>query len=281
MRLTGNKKRATIYVLALTAAAATAVACGASAPDTPATQPPGLSDATPTAQTRTGAVSPTPAAADIARAATPEEGATPSAVAPTPTQTVEEKAVRLMQEMITARGEINLGIVSAAGGNGHLGLVPVLVEVVSRSFDVEEALAIARALERITGETVGGDFVLVAPWYEWLGNQPAIPELPGFDVWLGERYGRIDPEFKGFFYEDVPTRIPLWSVQWGGVVKDGIPPLEFPAVIPAAEAKYLSPDELVFGVVVNGEARAYPHRIMGWHELANDMLGGRAISVVF
>lgn len=35
-----------------------------------------------------------------------------------------------------------------------------------------------------------------------------------------------------------------------------------------------SPASPVFGVVVNGEARAYPQRILGWHELARDRLGG-------
>ena len=44
---------------------------------------------------------------------------------------------------------------------------------------------------------------------------------------------------------------------------------------------FLNPDEPVFGVTINGESRAYPHRIMGWHELANDRLGGELITFVF
>ena len=41
------------------------------------------------------------------------------------------------------------------------------------------------------------------------------------------------------------------------------------------------PDEPGFGVTINGESRAYPHRIMGWHELVNDLLGGEQITFVF
>jgi len=93
--------------------------------------------------------------------------------------------------------------------------------------------------------------------------------------------GSIDPSFKDFFYADVPSTIPLWTIQWGGMVKDGIPPLEFPKTVPAGEVDFLNPDEPVFGVTINGESRAYPHRIMGWHGLANDWLGGELITFVF
>ena len=106
-------------------------------------------------------------------------------------------------------------------------------------------------------------------------------ELDGFDEWKGQRLGGIDPSFTKFLYQDVPARIPIWSVQWGGVLRDGIPPLEFPKTFPGDEVNFLLPDEPVFGVTINGESRAYPHRVMGWHELANDLLGGEQITFVF
>jgi hypothetical protein len=64
------------------------------------------------------------------------------------------------------------------------------------------------------------------------------------------------------------------------VVRDGIPPLEFPATIPGNEVDFLNPGEPVFGVTINGESRAYPHRILAWHELSNDRLGGELITFV-
>ena len=200
---------------------------------------------------------------------------------PTPL-TQEQKAVSLMWQMLDQFGAPNEGAVIAAGRNGHSGLVPVLVEVASRTYDPAAALSIAEALEAITGETVGGDFVLVAPWYSWMGLQdPPQVELDGYDEWRGELLSTIDPDFRRFIHSDVPTRIPLWSVAWGGVVRDGIPPLEFPKTKPGDQIKYLNLDEPVFGVTINGESRAYPHRIMGWHELANDRLGGELITFVF
>ena len=186
-----------------------------------------------------------------------------------------------MWGMFESNGRVSEAAIVVAGANGHPGLVPVLLEAASVTFDTDVALTIADALERITGERIGGDFVLVGPWFEWLGQQEEFPELPGYGGWKGALYSRIDPSFRDFFYGGVPHTIPLWSPMWGGVRKDGIPPLEYPKVIPASEAAYLEPDDPVFGVVVNGEARAYPWRIMAWHELSNDVVGGKHISVVF
>lgn len=257
----------TMIVASVLAASATLVACGSGDH--------GTDSAAPTAKTtgiRATATSSTGPTAGTGATATPEFK---------PTLTNTEDAVRIMNSMFFNNGQINQGGIISAGHNGNIGLVPVLVEAAGRTFDTDVALSIADALERLTGERVGGDFVLVSPWYTWLGKQPEFEELPGFDEWKGNLYGRVDPAFKDYFHEGIPRRIPLWAVQWGGVVKDGIPPLETPQVLHAEVATYLLPDEPVFGVVVNGEARAYPHRIMGWHEMANDVLGGKPISVVF
>lgn len=45
--------------------------------------------------------------------------------------------------------------------------------------------------------------------------------------------------------------------------------------------KYLIPKDRVIGVSIGGEARAYPTRILSWHEVANDTLGGVPIAVVY
>lgn len=88
----------------------------------------------------------------------------------------------------------------------------------------------------------------------------------------------IDPNFAVFLEREHLRRdrmeIRFEEVTWGGVVKNGIPSLDFPWMIPAAEAGYLRDDDLVFGVSVEGDARAYPLHIMGWHEMFNDVVGG-------
>lgn len=75
--------------------------------------------------------------------------------------------------------------------------------------------------------------------------------------------------------------IPPKEILAGGPQKDGIPALVDPHVIPATQASYLKPNDRVVGVVFGGEARAYPLRILVWHELANDVLGGMPIAVSY
>ena len=56
--------------------------------------------------------------------------------------------------------------------------------------------------------------------------------------------------------------------------RDAIPAIDDPKSVPASEATWLRPDERVLGLVVNGEARAYPLRVLEGHEMVNDVLGG-------
>ena len=72
---------------------------------------------------------------------------------------------------------------------------------------------------------------------------------------------------------------PLDQIVGGGPPKDGIPALTNPPF--AASASFLSDDDLVLGVVINSEAKAYPHNIGWWHEIVNDRVGGHPVSVTF
>jgi hypothetical protein len=68
----------------------------------------------------------------------------------------------------------------------------------------------------------------------------------------------------------------------GGPGKDGIPALTTPEVVGAKEGDtFLDARDLVLGVVINGEARAYPHAVFWWHEVVNDVLGGKQIVVSY
>jgi len=65
-----------------------------------------------------------------------------------------------------------------------------------------------------------------------------------------------------------------------GVGKDAIPALMDPVFVSAAEGDLTwRPAVRVLGVVINGEARAYPIPILWWHEIINDRLGGGPIAV--
>ena len=73
--------------------------------------------------------------------------------------------------------------------------------------------------------------------------------------------------------------IPLDEIQSGGPPRDGIPALTNPKYVPAAKADYMRPDEQVLGVFINGVARAYPTRILSWHEVVNDEFGAEPVLV--
>ncbi len=60
--------------------------------------------------------------------------------------------------------------------------------------------------------------------------------------------------------------------------RDDIPPVYEPSFVPASRSG-LGRDELVIGVAVGGEARAYPVRYLRWREMVNDEVGGVPILV--
>ncbi|MEW6753509.1 MAG: DUF3179 domain-containing protein [Candidatus Latescibacterota bacterium] len=67
----------------------------------------------------------------------------------------------------------------------------------------------------------------------------------------------------------------------GGVPKDGIPALTNPPLAGPGGTPFLSDADLVLGVVIGGQARAYPHNIGWWHEIVNDQVAGIPIAVTY
>ena len=139
------------------------------------------------------------------------------------------------------------------------------------------ALRAADGLERLTGESFRVDW---HQWVRWYAGTDLAPP-PGFVDFKGRLFARIDPQFERLLRDEHPTRIRPEEIVWGGVPYEGIPALDRPRVIPAAEATYLDPGEPVFGIRIGDEARAYPQRILDWHEMANDELGGIPISLAY
>jgi hypothetical protein len=76
------------------------------------------------------------------------------------------------------------------------------------------------------------------------------------------------------------------SIAWkeivsGGPPKDGIPAIDKPSFVALARATDLAATEPVIGLEVGGDARAYPLRILIWHEIVNDVVGGKPVAVTY
>ncbi len=117
-----------------------------------------------------------------------------------------------------------------------------------------------------------------------------IPAPPGYLSVKKALFTSIEPAWENIFVEgDIDWTL----VSWGGVLIDSrpydttddpcncIPAVDNPKVIAAAEAKWLDDEDIIFGVEINGEYRAYPRQIMEVREMVNDTLGGRDIGMPY
>jgi hypothetical protein len=148
-----------------------------------------------------------------------------------------------------------------------VGFVPV------RDIQVE----VFGVLEQATGRRFGGD---LDRWYEWLWAG-APSEHPDYAEFKASLYEQVDPRFREYFGKQRQAIIRLDEIRWGGVWRDGIPPLKNPKMIPAAQAGWLGDGDIVFGVAIDGDVRAYPKRILAWHEMFKDRIAGREMNGVY
>ncbi len=154
-----------------------------------------------------------------------------------------------------------------------------------------ESSSLVAALERLT------DFDL-DPQRAW---NDATTQLIDADIDAPPEYPLLKRQIFGFgdprwtpMLTDV-TGLDLRYVSWGGVFPDDrpfgtseacpspgcIPALDEPAVTDAAGGDWYDDDAVVFGLVINGEARAFPKNIMQVHEMVNDTLGGRQYALPY
>ena len=166
--------------------------------------------------------------------------------------------------------------VATARRLGDRAAVPGLVDALY--FDLVLDSTIADALQALTGERFGHDW---RRWVEWLEARKDIRPHTGYAGWKGRLLGLVDPRFTDFLPPGVKHRVRLEEIMWGGVRVDGIPALSSPRHVTPDRATYLTPDELVLGLSVGGQHRAYPLRIMDWHEMANDVIAGKPLTIAY
>jgi hypothetical protein len=73
----------------------------------------------------------------------------------------------------------------------------------------------------------------------------------------------------------------LSEIVGGGPGKDGIPSIDNPRFLPVDEVDWLDDPEPVIALTIDGVSRAYPIQILMWHEIVNDEVAGRPVTVTF
>lgn len=77
-------------------------------------------------------------------------------------------------------------------------------------------------------------------------------------------------EINGFGLDD--ALIPPTQIFSGGPDKDGIPSLDNPEFVKVQDADFIKDEDRVLGITINGVSKAYPVKILNWHEIVNDSI---------
>ena len=77
------------------------------------------------------------------------------------------------------------------------------------------------------------------------------------------------------------SSVPFSDIEFDGNGRDSIPPIYNPTYRPVSDVTDIGPYEPVLSVAINGDARAYPLRLMLWHEIVNEVIGGRDVLVSY
>ena len=169
---------------------------------------------------------------------------------------------------------------------------PRLAWIVADLLRFAPGIGLSQHLETILKKLLNFNESKVNGWNDSTNRLMAwnIPEPPDYLKYKRSIFTTAVPEWKPIFVDgDIDWRF----VSWGGVFIDNrpfdktddpcncIPAADNPPVTDAESAKWLDDDDIIFGIVLNGEARAYPRQIMEVREMVNDSLGGRDLGIPY
>lgn len=99
---------------------------------------------------------------------------------------------------------------------------------------------------------------------------------------LAANAGAIGHWQQGWPKTDFSKRtIDISEVESGGPGKDGIPSIDNPVFVPVSKVTNLQAIEPVIGLRIGNEAKAYPLRVLMWHEIVNDEIAGAPVAVTY
>lgn len=181
-----------------------------------------------------------------------------------------------------------MAVIDEVGRAGDVRAAWVLVDLLQFEQRSELGGPLIDAVERLVGTDLDAEVAWVAEANLLLAWD--VPAPPGYLRWKRRVFVARDPGWAAFFLAD--ASIDWRQVTWDGTARDGITSLTDPALVKKGAGQSRSaataggsgawPDAtVVIGVVVGGEARAYPRALLEAHHVVNDHLGGRALAVTF
>ena len=190
----------------------------------------------------------------------------------------EKRIAELSLQMFVVQGSDKAPIVRELAAFNDKSLIPTFVLAIRWT---GSNIHVAKALSDLTGETL-------STWHEaynWQERHPEIIPHPTYRPLKLRFLSNTDEGFLPLFEtpdgDSQKMLIRLEEIVWGGALYDDIPSLDHASMIGASDAEYLLDTDLVFGIEINGDARAYPLRIMGWHEMVNDVIGGVPVALAY
>ena len=238
--------------------------------------------------------SPTPALADVFTIVTSTEATAETEPTTSPTRTPVPYNSNTMMYLVFAGFDLSPGFgplntrtldaLERIREENDTSQVRVIIESLRNYFSRDIITSAIVTLADLTGQAAFGDDWKA--WSEWAGRHSEEYPVPSeYGEWKINYLRQIDGRFGAFLSPALSgmSDVDLTEIEWGGVIPDGIPPLENPAHANVDDegAEYLEDDERVIGVSINGEHRAYPLRIVNAHELVNDVLGGEPLSLTW
>jgi hypothetical protein len=207
---------------------------------------------------------------------------------------VESTLSRLLSALLAGALDRDALEEVAASRDARLGWVLSDVLRFTRAGADQDALVSAFRL--LTGVDVRDDPAFAnSPWLSLTNHLIAwdLPDPPGYRDRKAILFLALEPRWEPFF-ADRDAEIDWRLISWGGVLIDDrpegdpdpcprgcIPALDDPGLTAAEEGGWYDDDRTVFGVVVGGEAVAFPKNIMEVHEMVNITVGGRRLGIPY
>ncbi|MFB0901209.1 MAG: DUF3179 domain-containing (seleno)protein [Dehalococcoidia bacterium] len=124
-------------------------------------------------------------------------------------------------------------------------------------------------------------FSSASEWEIWLNDNKKISSPDQYRQLKGEIFSYIDDGYYNIFNNEDNQSLNINQTKWIGSKLGAIPALNNPKFIKQNEEKYLNKNDIIIGIKVQDEFRAYPIKILKWHGVINDKINNQEFSIIY